>query len=167
MKRLCFLLADIQKTRAAVAALHRAGIDEPNIMVVARPDIELQDLPAASIDGSDAMPGLIRGLVLGALAGIVCGFATERFNFLGAETGSGIILMLGFIGAVIGGFATLIASAALPNSRLRPFKEAIERGRIVLMVDVANSRERRQIEDLLRANAECIGSDLQAPILPR
>jgi hypothetical protein len=136
MKRLCYLLGDVEATRKAVDALHRAGIDEPNVMVVARDDIALGDLPTANIDRTDAMPGLARGLAAGAVIGAIAGFIASQIRAFGPEPAPGLIVIFGFLGALISGFATLIGGASLTNTRLQPHKDALERGRIVLMVDV-------------------------------
>jgi hypothetical protein len=153
MKRLRYLLGDVEATRQVVGALHQAGFDEPNIMVVARDDIALGDLPRANIDRTDAMPGLARGLAAGAVIGAIAGFVALEFNAFGSEPAPGIIVIFAFLGALISGFATLIGGASLPNTRLQPLQDAIERGRIVLMVDVDGAGE-RQIKELFQTEIE-------------
>ena len=73
MKRLCFLSPDVEQARKAVSALRTAGVGESNIMVIARGDIALEDLPAGGIDKTDATPGLARGLAAGSRAGVSAG----------------------------------------------------------------------------------------------
>ena len=53
MKRLCFLCSDVQMTRRVVAVLHRAGVEDSNLMVVARNDIRLDELPPPGVDKTE------------------------------------------------------------------------------------------------------------------
>lgn len=65
MKRLCFLCSDVEMTRRVVAVLRRAGVEDSSLMVVARHDIRLDELPAPGVDKTDAIPGFARGLAAG------------------------------------------------------------------------------------------------------
>lgn len=169
MKRLCFLYPDVERTRSAVGALRRAGISDSNIMIVAGHDTPLEDLPAASIDKTDAIPGFERGLAGGAVVGALGGLVAMRFSALGLILGGAAIPWFGLIGAGVGGFMTLLAGASFPSSRLRPFQDAIERqGKVLLMVDVKNDRV-QEIENLLKsdtAEGDFVGFEPHAPIIP-
>jgi hypothetical protein len=169
MHRLCFLFPDVERTRSAVAALHGAGIGDSDIMIVARHDMPLEDLPTANIDKTDAIPGLERGLAGGGVIGALGGLIVMRFTALGVILGGAAIPWFAAIGAGIGGVMTLLAGASFPSSRLRRFEEAIEhQGKILLMADVKNDRI-REIEDLLKAQApdgDFVGFEPRAPVLP-
>jgi hypothetical protein len=71
MKRLCFLCSDVQMTRRVVAVLHRAGVEDSNLMVVARNDIRLDELPPPGVDKTDAISGLARGIAAGGVVGSI------------------------------------------------------------------------------------------------
>jgi hypothetical protein len=168
MKRLCFLLCDVAHARNAVEVLRAAHIGDSNIMIVAKHDTPLGDLPAANVDATDAMPGLERGLAGGAVLGALAGILIMRFTALGVILGGAAIPWFTLFGAGLSGFMTLLAGAAFPSSRLKPFETAIEAGRILLMVDVANSRA-QDVERLVRSEcptAEFTGFEPRAPLVP-
>lgn len=168
MKRLCFLFPDVERTRSAVEALRRAGIGDANIMIVARHGTPLEDLPAANIDKTDAIPGFERGLATGGAIGALAGLIVLRVTTLGVVLGGAAILWFALLGAGVSGFMTLLAGASLPSSRLKPFEEAIEHGKILLMVDVRNARV-AEIEGLLKTRCPeggFVGFEPHAPIIP-
>jgi hypothetical protein len=169
MKRLCFLFPDVDHTRSAVQALRHAGIGDVNMMIVARHDMPLDDLPAANVDKTDAIPGFQRGLAGGGITGALAGLIALRFSAPGIILGGAAIPWFALIGAGVGGFMTLMAGASLPSSRLRPFEEAIEQqGKVLLMVDVKNQRI-QEIENLLKAQVpegDFVGFEPHAPVVP-
>ena len=169
MKRLCFLSPDVQQARDAVRALRAAGVGESNIMVIARGDIALEDLPAAGIDKTDATPGLARGLAAGGILGALAGILVIAFEDVDLALGGGAIPLFSLFGAGVSGLATLLAGASVSSSRLGRFQHAIEvEGNILLMTDVPDERA----EELQRAVAEAaaavqfVGEEPPAPVLP-
>jgi hypothetical protein len=168
MKRLCFQFPNVEQTRSAVEALRRAGIGDANIMIIARHDIPLEDLPPANIDRTDAMPGFERGLAGGGVIGALAGLVVMRFTALGVILGGAAIPWFALLGAGVSGFMTLLAGASLPSSRLKPFEDAIAHGKILLMVDVDVNRV-EEFEDLLKAESpegDFVGFEPHAPIMP-
>jgi len=165
MKRLCFLSPDVEHTRRAVAALRQAGIGDPNLMVVARHDIPLEELPPAGIESTDAIPGLGRGLAAGGVVGAIAGLVILTFEDLGFALGGAAIPMFTLLGAGIGGLASLLGGASLPSSRLHQFQDAIEReGKILLLVDVKEDRV-EEIKTLVKtASAEIQFAGLEPPV---
>lgn len=169
MKRLCFLSPDVEHTRRAVAALRRAGLRDPNLMVVARHDIPLEELPPAGIESTDAIPGLGRGLAAGGVVGAIAGLVILTFEDLGVALGGAAIPLFTLLGAGFGGLGSLLGGASLPSSRLHRFQDAIERqGKVLLLVDVKGDRV-EEVKDLVRKETpevEFVGSEPPAPIIP-
>jgi hypothetical protein len=155
--------------RRAVAVLHRAGVERSSLMVVARHDIQLDQLPAAGIEKTDAIPGLARGLAAGGIVGSLAGFATLSFEELGLALGGAAIPLFGLFGVAVGGLAGFLAGAMVPNSRLKRFQHAIEHdGKILLMLDVQAMRG-EELERLVKdeiPNIEYVGFEPRAPIVP-
>ena len=169
MKRLCFLSPDVEHTRRAIAALRRAGIDDPNLMVIARHDIKLEELPPAGIEGTDAVPGLGRGLAAGGVIGAIAGLVILSFEEFGLALGGGTIPLLALLGASVGGLASLLGGASFSSSRLHRFQDAIERqGKLLLMVDVRDERA-QEIQKLVQTECpqiEFAGLEPSTPIVP-
>lgn len=169
MKRLCFLCSDVEMTRRILAILRRAGEEDSKFMVVARPDIGLDELPAAQIDRTDAVPGLARGLAAGGVLGSLAGLSILSFEELGFVLGGAAIPFFGLFGVAVGGLAGFLAGASVPTSRLKRFQHAIERdGKILLMLDVPEKRgeelEKRVKDEV--PNVEFAGFEPRAPIVP-
>lgn len=169
MKRLCLLCADADMARRVVAVLRRSGVEGSSLMVVARHDIPLDDLPAARLDKTDAVPGLARGLAAGGVVGSLGGLATLSFEELGFALGGAAIPLFGLFGVAVGGLAGLLAGASVPTSRLKRFQHAIERdGRVLLMLDVQRERG-LELEELVKREVpevEFAGFEPAAPIVP-
>ncbi|HEY7776224.1 MAG TPA: DUF1269 domain-containing protein, partial [Kineobactrum sp.] len=60
MKRLCFLSPDVEHTRKVVDDLKNNGVPEKHIYVVARHDIQLEDMPDAGPEADDFIVGYKR-----------------------------------------------------------------------------------------------------------
>lgn len=170
MKRLCFLCSDVEMARRLVSVLRRAGVENSSLMVVARHDIQLDELPAAAgLDRTDAIPGLARGLAAGGIVGSLAGLATLSFEELGLALGGAAIPMFGLFGVAVGGLAGFLAGAMVPNSRLKRFQHAIAHdGRILLMLD-ARERFGEELERLVKdeiPDIEFVGLEPRAPLVP-
>lgn len=169
MKRLCFLSPDVETTRRVVAVLRHAGVDESSLMVVARHDIRLDELPAAGIDRTDAIPGLARGLAAGGVVGSLAGLVTLSFVQLGIAVGGAAIPLFGLLGAAVSGLGGFLAGASVPSSRLKPFEHAIEHeGRILLMLEAQKQRG-GELERIVKDEVpeiESVGFEPRAPLIP-
>ena len=156
-------------TRRVVAVLRNAGEEDSNLMVIARRDIRLDELPAAGVDRTDAMPGFARGLAAGGVVGSVAGLAVLTFEELGFALGGAAIALFGLLGVAVGGLAGFLAGASVPNSRLKRFQQAIERdGKILLMLDVQKERG-KVLERLVKQevpDVEFVGYQPRPPLVP-
>jgi len=168
MRRLCFLVPDVDSAHGVVGDLRGAGITDENIYVVAREGTPLGDLPeAGEIATSDFYPQLERGLAVGGTIGVIGGLLAMRA--LGAVIGGGAVLLFGLIGAGVSGLLSAIAGASFPNSRLAQFEDEIEKGRLLIMVD-ATDDQRPLVERIVTTRhpeAEIEGFEPPAPILPK
>ena len=76
MRRLYFLLPDLDVTHKVVDELLLARIEERHIHVIAKEGVALEDLPEASLlQKSDFVPAVERGLALGGATGALAGLA--------------------------------------------------------------------------------------------
>lgn len=139
MKRLCFLLPNVNSAHGVVDDLRAMGIGDADIYVVANEATALGDLPdAGKIEESDFYPQLKRGLALGGAIGAIGGVIAMRVA--GVALGGGAVLLFGLIGAGVNALLAAMAGASFPNSRLAQFEEAIEAGHVLVMVDVPEER---------------------------
>ena len=167
MKRLCFLLPDVDTAHGVVDDLRARGIGDADIYVVANDETELGDLPdAGNIEKSDFYPQLARGLATGGTIGVIGGLIAMRVA--GAVFGGGAVLLFGLIGAGINALLAAMAGAAFPNSRLTQFEKAIQSGDILVMVNVADDAV-EEIDKLVKTrhpDAEIEGVEPHTPIVP-
>jgi hypothetical protein len=168
-RRLYFLLPNIASARATLSELLLARIEVGHVHMLARRDMLPDDLPAANVlQKTDVVPGARLGVLVGGIAGAGAGGLFVMFPPTGAVLPLATILFTAVFGAVFGAWASSLAGAALPNSQLRRFHPEIERGRVLMMVDVPMGRV-GEITDLVarhRPEARSGGFEPTSPAFP-
>lgn len=169
MRRLYFLVPDIDNTRKIVDELLLARVDEKHIHVMARDGTPLEDLPEAGLSQkSDLIPALERGLTLGGITGMVVGLVAITIPPAGVILGGGAILGSTLAGAGVGAWMATMIGVDVPSTRLTMFEEAIKNGEFLMMVDVAKDRV-EEIDDLVKKHhpeAEIKGTEPAIPEFP-
>lgn len=168
MRRIYFLVPDIETTRKIVDELLLARVDERHIHVLARRDTPLEDLPEASfIQKTDFLPALEQGVAVGGATGMLAGLAAVALP-TGLVLGGGAVLAVSLVGAGLGAWWSSMIGASVGNRRLKDYEEAMERGEILIMVDVPKDKVGR-IEELVKKHhpeADCKGTDPTIPAFP-
>jgi len=168
-RRLYFLLPDLGSAETIEKELLLAKIDDHHIHFLAKEGINLGRLHVANLlQRSDLIHGMGLGLIAGGLTGAVAGFALSVHPELGSEVGLGGVLILGVLGALLGTWASGMIAVSVPNTRLQRFQPAIDRGEILLMVDVPVRRV-SEIRSLIMSHhpeARARGQDAQIPAFP-
>jgi hypothetical protein len=140
-RRLYFMLPDVPSARRMLDALLLARIAEHHLHFYAREGTLLPDMPEASfVQKTDLIHGLEMGMVIGAGAGLLGGILLVMFPPEGLRFEVFAILATAIGGGLFGAWASSMAAAAIPNSRLKQFQPGIERGQVLLMVDVPLSK---------------------------
>lgn len=165
-RRLYFLLPDTASARQVVDDLLLARIEERHMHLLARDDIPLEGLHEASIlQKSDIVHGAESGLVMGGIAGIVAGLVVLAFPPDGTSLNLVTVLVTAMLGAAFGTWVSSMIASSVPNSRLKAFEKAIERGQILLMVDVPPSRV-AEVRDLIGRRHPEAAPGGQEPTIP-
>jgi len=139
MRRIYFLAPDIKIAHLVVDELRTEGITDRNLHILAKRDTPLGDLPEASeLQKTDFIPALERGAALGATTGLLAGLVGLRFA--GFAIAGGPVLGILFYGATIGMMMSGLAGLGVGNSKVKKYVEAIERGEILVMVDIPKDR---------------------------
>ena len=139
MRRLYFLLPDLAVTRNVVDELLLARIEEKHIHVIAKEGTELGELPEATlVQKSDFVPAMERGVALGGATGLVAGLVAVAMP--GVVIAGGALLAMGLAGAGMGAWVSGMIGTDVPNTRLDSYREAVESGEILMMVDVPKAR---------------------------
>jgi len=139
MRRIYFLAPDIKTTHKIVNELHQEGFEDSHIHILAKRDTPLEDLPEASmLQKTDFIPALERGVALGGSAGLLAGVAALAYS--GFVIAGGPILGVIMAGATIGSLMGGLAGMNSGNSKLKQFEKAIEKGELLVLVDIPMDR---------------------------
>lgn len=141
-RRIYWLLPDLDSAKRTMDDLLLARIAEQHMHFVAREDIDLAGLhPANVLQTSDVIRAAQAGLVIGGAVGAVLGvIAAIFFPIVGDQPQWGLIAVLAMLGGVFGAWSSSMIGVSTPSNRLKRFEPAIEKGQILLMVDVPRSR---------------------------
>jgi hypothetical protein len=168
-RRLYFLLPDVGTAREMLDAMLLARIEERHIRFLAKRGMLPPDLPEATVfQKTDIVHGAEMGMTIGGIAGVLGGILVVLFPPHGAPLQLVTILVTALVGALFGMWVSSLAASAVPNSRLRPFQDDIERGRILMMVDVPFRRAGEITELVQRRHpmARPAGTEPTIPAFP-
>lgn len=168
MRRIYFLVPNVETTRKIVDELLLARIEERHIHVLARRDTPLELLPEATfLQKTDFVPALEQGLALGGATGMVAGLVALALP-TSLVLGGGAVLAVSLVGAGLGAWWSSMIGAGIGNRRLKNYEEAIERGEVLVMADVPKGKV-QAIEEMVKGHhpeAECKGTDPTIPAFP-
>ncbi len=169
MRRLYFMLPDIDTANTVVDELLLKRVDEHHIHVVAKEGTPMGDLPEANLlQKSDFIPAMERGLAVGGITGVLAGIAAVTFPPAGLVLGGGAILGTSLAGAGIGAWISGMIGMDVPNSQIDKFEGAIEKGEVLMMIDIPKTRV-EEIEALIQQHhpdADMGGTEPHIPAFP-
>jgi hypothetical protein len=161
-RRLYFVLPDVESARRAMEDLLLARIEYRNIHVLARRGTSLGDLPEAGYSlKSDLVHGALVGSIVGAVGGLIVGAAIVAFPIEGTQPELGTVVIAVVIGALLGAWIASMVGAAVPNSRLKAFQQDIERGSLLMIVDVPYRRVDEIRALLLSRHPETLAASME------
>ncbi|HJV81048.1 DUF1269 domain-containing protein [Noviherbaspirillum sp.] len=150
-RRLYFMLPDVPSARALLDELLLARIEERYMHFCAKDGTPLPNMPEANfLQKTDLVHGAESGMLVGGAIGLIGGALLVLFPPEGVRLQMIAVLVAGIVGALFGAWASGMVAAAIPNSRLRAFQAGMERGQVLLMIDVPNQRV-REIENLVES----------------
>jgi hypothetical protein len=141
--RMYFVVENVSDAHAASDQMLLAKVDSHQMHFIARPGIDLGDLPAASTaQRTDLMHGAQVGGVLGLFIGAAVGwYIYARMTPPAGKTFEAVVILVAaLVGAGLGTWIASMIGASLPNSRHRRFETAIAAGRILMMIDAPLGR---------------------------
>ena len=169
MRRLYFMVPTVDSAKTIVNELLLARIEERHIHVIAKEGTPMEDLPEATLaQKSDVVPALERGIAVGGATGIVAGLVAVTFPPAGLALGGGALLAIALAGSGFGALMSTMVGVDLPNSRLKQFQAAIEKGELCMLIDVPKARV-DEIEELVKKHhpeAHIEGTEPRIPAFP-
>ena len=166
MRRLYFLIPDVDSAKVIVDELLLARIEERHIHIAASDHHVLTEahLPEANLlQESDFVPAVERGLAVGGATGVLAGIAAVAIPGVGLAGGA--ILGIGLAGAGVGAWVSSMIGISAPSSRLTEFEKAIEQGNLLMMVDVPKARV-DEITTLVRKHHPEAHIEGTEPVIP-
>lgn len=135
MKTRCvFSTSDLTAARIAMAAAQEAGIDDGDISLVAREDIEQERIPDHLMQGrNDFYPAALRGGACGGGTGLLLGLVAVAIPPLGVTFAGAAAITVA--GAVFGSWIGELVGFDVPDVVSRKFKDEIAAGRILVVID--------------------------------
>ncbi|MCL1530444.1 hypothetical protein A7D16_19410 [Xanthomonas nasturtii] len=126
--------ADLDSAQRVLLAARGAGIDNDALSLIARSDIELQDVPDERKDAkTDFLPAAARGAATGGAAGLVAGLVAIAVPPIGLTlAGAGVMALAG---ALVGSWSSALIGATVPDPVRRQFEDEIQAGRVLVIVD--------------------------------
>ena len=170
-KRIYWLLPDLKSARATMDDLLLAHIEERHIHFVAREGTNMRGLHAANVlQTSDVVRSAEIGLLVGAgLGGLLGALVAVFYPIGGDEAQLGLVAPgLAIFLALFGIWTSSMIGVSTPSKRLQRFAAQIERGQVLLMVDVSMWRV-ESIEKRLQAlhpEAHLEGTEPDIPAFP-
>lgn len=122
----------------AEAALRRAvgaGIDPDHAALIGRPETEARDLPDHEKEAAptDFKPAAVRGLIGGAVLGLLLGGAAMLVPAVGIPP-AGVAVCVA-IGGFVGMWAASLAGSAVPSDVRRDYEAHLQPGQVLLVID--------------------------------
>jgi hypothetical protein len=169
MRRIYFLLPNVHSAQMIINELLLLRVEWRHIHVITNHNVPLQDLPEANLaQRSDLLPALARGAAMGGLTGALAALVALAFPPAGLTIAGGAVVAITLCGAGFGAWTATMIGVDVPNTRLKRFEQAIEKGELLMMVDVAKDRV-EEIEDVIKlrhAEANIQGTDPTIPAFP-
>jgi hypothetical protein len=169
MRRLYFMVPDIDTANTVVDELLLKRVDDHHIHIVAKEGTPMGDLPEANLlQKSDFIPAMERGLAVGGITGVLAGIAAVTFPPAGLVLGGGAILGTSLAGAGFGAWISGMIGMDVPNTQIKKFEGAIEKGEVLMMIDIPKTRV-EEIEALIQQHhpdADMGGTEPHIPAFP-
>jgi len=165
-RRLYFLLPDVETARGMLSEMLLARIEVGHIHFLGRRGDLPPDLPEANLlQKTDFVHGAQLGVAIGGLLGIAVGLLIVLFPPGGVPLQFVAVLIAALLGALFGAWASSMAASAVPNSKLTRFHADIERGKVLMMVDVPMRRAPEISELVARRHPEVVAGGFE-PTIP-
>lgn len=168
-ERLYFLLPDVKHAQSTLRHLLLARIEERHIHVLAKDGMDIKDLPPATLgQRSDFYHAMALGIIVGGATGIAGGFTVYLFPPDGLNVTLSVVALFAMLGSIFGIWTSGLIGTDVPNTQLSRFHRPIEKGKILMMVDVPRDkvREIRSIMKKQHPEASDNGVDAMYPVFP-
>ena len=129
-----FSTPDLATATAVMDAARGVGIEDDDLLLVARSDIELESIPNERKEAdTDFMPAAVRGAGYGGAAGLLAGLVAVVVTPIGLTLAGAAAMTVA--GAMVGCWASALVGSSLPDPIRAKFDAEIKAGNILVVVD--------------------------------
>ena len=129
-----FSTPNLEVAQSVMDAARAAGVHDDDILLVARSDIELEEIPNERKEAdTDLVPAALRGAGYGGAAGLLAGLAAIVITPIGLTLAGAAAAAVA--GALVGSWASALVGSSLPDPIRRKFDAEIQAGRILVVLD--------------------------------
>ncbi len=135
-KRHVFSASGLPLAQQAMAAARAAGVDDDDILLVARSDIEKYVIAdKRKMADTDLVTATGRGAGYGAATGLLAGLVAVAVPPLSVTLAGAAAV--GLAGAMIGSLASALLGATVPDPVRQAFDDEIQAGNVLVVIDAA------------------------------
>jgi len=146
-RRLYYIFPSVKVTNQVVDELLLKRIELKHIHVMANDNIDLGDLPEASIfQKRDIRHAILVGAAAGLLLGVITGIVAHKV--LDIQLG-GLLLATSFAGTLLGSWFSSMIGMMETNTDLKPYEKHLAEGKLLVMVDIPKEKM-DEIEDMMK-----------------
>lgn len=145
MKRLFFLVPELQMARDIVHELENIGIRESDIHIVGKNQQALQraHVPRANIwQTSDLVPALKRGALIGVVLSVAIYVLIKLIVPAHVEIHSLAVAIIALFGVIFGLWASSLIGIGIKHPVIVKYEKYLQRGHYLMMVDSPDEREK-------------------------
>jgi hypothetical protein len=149
VKRLYFLVPDVDNAAQISNALKDIGVVEEGVHVVVKDHDKLQMtqlLEAGIVEKTDFLGALMKGGIAGGVAGLLAGTLLVTFPPEEFIIGGGTILAFTLFGILFGAWSSSMIGISIPNPTVEKLERAIEAGGIMMLVDIPREKENEVLD---------------------
>lgn len=150
-KKLIFSIPDTSTTRQAVDFLKSRGFEESDISVLGNELTEPSAIPEPGEFDNDVIPASKRGVIVGGATGLLAGLGAALV-IPGLAIGGAALALATAGGATFGVLAASLIGSSVTNSQIREYEEIIERGGLLMVIEVTEERETHITQQLQSAH---------------
>ncbi|MEP6485448.1 MAG: hypothetical protein ABJB01_13445 [Rudaea sp.] len=152
MTRYVYAFDTSESAMSAVEYLGGNGLDGKRVSLVARGDINKNELPDSLVNVSmDFAPSVKRGIAIGAATGLAIGIIVPLIPAVGISLNPFELIAFLIGGALIGAWSASLIGASVPNSLRRKFKDEIEAGHTLVVIDTDGVDDARIVGSMANA----------------
>lgn len=168
-RRLYFILPDTRLADTVHNECLLARVPEKDMHVIAREDVDIGDLPEATLwQKSDVWHAMQVAIPVAGITGIIAGVLAIMVGAISPGYEAKSILAILVASLFIGVMAATLIGVSVPNTRHRPFEADLSQGHILFIIDIPVQRVEEITEMVTRHHPEADmgGLEPNIPVFP-